>query len=188
MKLYLTVISVSIAIIASANIIAGYVWHYAIPATVLCAVLLFVLDATVAFIINKMPNRWFGVENRRFQVSERALDFYGRLNVRRWKEKVLELGWLGGFSKKEIKEPKNPEYIERFIIECNKGVVTHRLSYFIGLLTLFIFPPSIALPATVVNMLLNVLPTIVLRDNTPKLKSLLSHMRAMQEREKEYRR
>jgi hypothetical protein len=100
--------------------------------------------------------------------------------VRRWKDKVWELGGLGGFSKKSLKEPTNPKYIEKFIIECNKGVVTHRLSYPIGFLAMLTVDGlcafTIALPIAVVNVFLNVLPTLVLRYNTPLLQKLLSRM------------
>ena len=134
-------------------------------------------DGTIAIVINKMPDRWFGVENPLYHVSEREEKLYKKLKVRLWKDKVWELGGLGGFSKKEIKEPGNPKYVERFIIECNKGVLTHRLSYPVGFLAMFTLPSpyalTIALPVAVVNVFLNILPTMALRYNTPLLKSLL---------------
>jgi len=86
----------------------------------------------------------------------------------------------GGFSKKYLAEPDSPAYIERFIIECNKGVLTHRLSYPIGFLPMLCIPNvcafSIALPVAVVNVFLNILPTLALRYNTPKLQILLTRM------------
>ena len=88
---------------------------------------------------------------------------------------------LGGFSKKHCTDPSNPEYIERFIIECNKGVLTHRLSYpagFLAMLTLTGVPVfTVALPVAIVNVYLNILPTLALRYNTPKLKLILERLR-----------
>ena len=133
MKLYLTLITIAMAIIAGVNIaLQTAAWYYAVIAVIWCTALQFGLDGIIAIIISKLPNSWFGVDNSHFEVSpvERAL--YKKLKVKKWKDKVWELGYLGGFSKKELKAPKDPEYIERFIIECNKGVVTHRLGYFIG--------------------------------------------------------
>ena len=128
-----------------------------------------------------MPDRWFGAENPLYHVSETEKRLYKKLRVRLWKDKVWELGGLGGFSKKRVKEPDNPEYIEKFIIECNKGVLTHRLSYPIGFLAMLTLPGvcafSIALPVAIVNLFLNVLPTLALRYNTPKLKSMLKRLR-----------
>ena len=91
------------------------------------------------------------------------------------------LGGLGGFSKKKLKNPDDPEYIEKFIIECNKGMVTHRLAYPIGFLAMLTFPNicalTIALPIAIVNLFLNILPTLALRYNTPMLASLLKRLK-----------
>ena len=89
-------------------------------------------------------------------------------------------GILCGFSKKKLLEPSNPQYIEKFIIECNKGVATHRLSYPIGFLAMLtlsgVCPFTIALPVALVTLFLNILPTLALRYNTPKLKAMLKRM------------
>jgi hypothetical protein len=178
MKLYLSVIGVAMLVISAANIATGVAsWYYAILAVVWCTALQFALDGLIAIAINKLPGGWFGVDNRLYHVTRCERNLYKALRVRLWKDKVWELGGLGGFSKKEIKEPGNPKYIERFIIECNKGVLTHRLSYPVGLLAMFTLPSpyalTIALPVAVVNLFLNILPTMALRYNTPLLKSLL---------------
>ena len=66
-------------------------------------------------------------------------------------------------------------------MECNKGMLTHRLSYPIGFLPMVLFSDvgafSIALPVAVTNLVLNILPTIALRYNTPKLRLVLERMR-----------
>lgn len=178
MKLYLWIIGVAAVIISSLNIIFKVAaWYYVIIAVIFCAALQFVLDISIALLVRLSPDRWYGIDNPCFKVSERAKKIYKVLKVRHWKDKVWELGGLGGFSKKRLKEPNNPDYVKKFIIECNKGVVTHRLSYPIGFLAMLMLPgiPSltIALPVAIINLFLNVLPTIVLRYNTPKLKSKL---------------
>ena len=152
--------------------------YYVIIAVIFCTALEFALDGSVAIVVNKiLPESWFSIDKRAFEVSEREKKLYKKLKVRLWKDKVWELGGLGGFSKKNLKEPENPEYIERFIVECNKGVVTHRASYFVGfsvMLTLPVIPAlTIALPVALVNLYLNILPTLALRYNTPMLKSVL---------------
>lgn len=181
MKLYLSIIGIAMTVIAAVNLAFGTAsWYYVILAVIFCTALCFALDGGVAWIINKMPDRWFGVENRFYRVSETEKKLYKKLKVRRWKDKVWELGGLGGFSKKVLKEPNNPAYIEKFIIECNKGVLTHRISYPLGFLTMLTLTPlcalTIALPVAIVNLYLNILPTLALRYNTPKLKSMLQRM------------
>ena len=182
MKFYLTVIGIAMLIISVINIILGTAtWYNIIILVVVCTALQFALDGIIAIIINKMPDKLFGAENPLYNVSESEKTFYKKLKVRSWKDKVWELGGLGGFSKKNLSNPSSPEYIEKFIIECNKGVLTHRLSYPIGFLPMLFIPNiyafSIALPVAVVNLFLNILPTIILRYNTPKLKMMLQRMK-----------
>ena len=62
MKLYLSIIGIAVAIISAVNIACGTApWYYIIIATLWCAALQFGLDGLFAILINKMPDRWFGV-------------------------------------------------------------------------------------------------------------------------------
>ena len=185
MKLYLGVIGIAMLVISIINILLGTAtWYYIIIAVIWCTALQFALDGLIAIAINKMPDRWFGVNNRLYHVTQKEKNLYKKLKVRLWKDKIWELGGLGGFSKKKLKEPDNPKYIEKFIIECNKGVLTHRLSYPIGFLVMLTLSGdcifTIALPVAVVNLFLNVLPTMALRYNTPMLKAILTRMERKQ--------
>lgn len=182
MKLYLTTIGIAMLIIAAVNLSIGSApWYYILIAVVWCTALQFAIDGSLAFLINKLPNRWFGADNPLYSVSETEKKLYRKLRVKFWKDNVWELGGLGGFSKKHCTEPSNPEYIERFIIECNKGVLTHRLSYpagFLAMLTLTGLPTfTVALPVAIVNVYLNILPTLALRYNTPKLQAILKRLK-----------
>ncbi len=181
MKLYLSTIGIAMAVIAAINILLETASPlYIIVALIWCVVLQFALDGAIAILIRLMPDKHFGVDNPIFCVSERSEKMLRRMKVRNWKDKVWELGGLGGFSKKNLADPKSPAYIEKFIIECNKGVVTHRLSYPIGFLAMLTLNGvtvfTIALPVAIVNLYLNILPTLILRYNTPMLKKLLSRM------------
>ena len=181
MKLYLGIIGAAMLVISVCNILLDTAeWYYIIIAVIWCTALQFALDGFIAIAINKMPDSWFGVSNRLYHVTQKEKNLYKKLKVRLWKDKIWELGGLGGFSKKELKEPDNPQYIEKFIIECNKGVLTHRLSYPIGFLAMLTLSGvcsfTIALPVAIVNLFLNVLPTMALRYNTPMLKAILARM------------
>ena len=185
MMLYLGVIGIAMLVISIINILLGTAtWYYIIIAVIWCTALQFALDGLIAIAINKMPDRWFGVNNRLYHVTQKEKNLYKKLKVRLWKDKIWELGGLGGFSKKKLKEPDNPKYIEKFIIECNKGVLTHRLSYPIGFLVMLTLSGdcifTIALPVAVVNLFLNILPTMALRYNTPMLKAILTRMERKQ--------
>ncbi len=181
MKLYLSVIGVAMAITSVFNILfETAAWYYIILAVIWCTALQFGLDGSIAILINKMPDKWFGVDNRLYHVTQAEQKLYKKLKVRLWKDKVWELGGLGGFSKKHFKDASDPMYIEKFIIECNKGVLTHRLSYPVGFLAMLTLPNicalTIALPIAIVNVFLNILPTLALRYNTPKLQFILKKM------------
>ena len=182
MKLYLSIIGMAMGIISAFNIAFGMAaWYYVIASVAWCTALCFALDGGIAILINKMPDGWFGVDNPHFNVSNREKELYKILRVRLWKDKIWELGGLGGFSKKRLLEPENPEYVEKFIIECNKGVLTHRLSYPIGflpMLTMFnVCSFTVALPVAAVNLFLNILPTLAIRYNAPKLHTLLKRLK-----------
>ena len=132
-----------------------------------------------------MPNKWFSMDNKHYHVSKRAQAFYEKLQIRKWKDKVWELGGLGGFRKNKLSQPTNSEYIERFIVESHKGILTHRIGYFVGFLGIFIFPLKYALgigiPVAIVNLILNALPVMILRYNIPKLKLLHKRLKRTEE-------
>lgn len=188
MKLYLSVIGTAMFLISAVNIIFDTAaWYNVIVAVILCTVAQFALDGLIAIIINKLPDRYFAVDNPLYDVSKAEKRFYNKIKVRKWKDKVWELGGLGGFSKKKLVNPGSSEYIEKFIIECNKGVLTHRLSYPIGFLPMLFVPAlyayTIAFPVALVNLFLNILPTLVLRYNSPKLNSVLHRLKRNENKE-----
>lgn len=181
MKLYFSIIGGAMVLIAAVNLLLGTAaWYYILLAVILCTAAQFALDGLIAILINKLPDRLFAADNPLYAVSEGEKRLYKRLGVRRWKDKVWELGGLGGFSKRTLADPGSPAYIERFIIECNKGVLTHRLSYPVGYLTMLLTTGlcayTVALPVATVNLFLNILPTLILRYNTPKLQAMLKRL------------
>ena len=93
MKLYLSIIGIAMAVISTVNIVFETApWYYVIIAVIFCTALQFALDGLIAILINKMPDAWFGVNNRLYRVSEWERELYKKLKVRRWKDKVWELG------------------------------------------------------------------------------------------------
>jgi glycosyl-4,4'-diaponeurosporenoate acyltransferase len=190
MKLYLSVIGIAMLLISAANVALGMASPQdALMMVTWCTALQFAMDGLIAILINKMPDDWFGVDNPLYRVSQAEKKLYKKLKVRRWKDKVWELGGLGGFSKKNLNDPGNPSYIEKFIVECNKGVLTHRLSYPVGFLAMLTlaepFDMTVALPVALVNLFLNILPTLALRYNTPKLQAVLRYLQKNEQRAQE---
>lgn len=186
MILYLSVVITAVIAISGLNIWLGtpvfnYSAWFVIGAVVATTIFQIVIDGIFAIIVNKMPNKWFSIDKKCFQVSKKEQKFLEKLKIRKWKDKVWELGGLGGFRKNKIISPDDPKYIETFLIESNKGITTHRIGYFAGFLGVFLFPLKyalvIGLPVALVNLFLNILPTLVLKYNIPKLNAVLSRLK-----------
>lgn len=133
------------------------------------------IDGIFAFLCNQIPAKWVK-DKKFFNVSKGEQRLYERLGIRAWKDKSLELGGLGGFSKAKINDPNNPEYIERFLVESYKGEIDHIVGMIAGFTVIFIFPLKFAwfvgVPVAIVNAAINYMSVMILRYNTPKLKTL----------------
>ena len=176
MSLYLSIIGCIVLVLYFVNIIFDLVAfsNVTILIIILGGVLLEVaIDGLIAILIHLLPTKWFEINKRFFNVSSRERKFYEKIKIRKWKDKVVELGSLGGFSKSELKSSTDINYIKQFIIESNKGVVNHLFGCVAGFLILWLFPSNcllcISLPIAIANLLLNIPSTFILRYNTPKL-------------------
>lgn len=190
MTLLLWIVIPAMIIIASMNIIflassMGVQPWFFVVAVIGSTIYQVAVDGLFAFVCNKIPAKW--VRNKRFfNVSKGEQKFYEKLGIRVWKDKVLELGGMGGFSKSKIDDPNSPEYIEQFLIESYKGEIVHIVGMIAGFSVIFVLPLkfawSIGVPIAIVNVIVNMMSTMILRYNTPKLKTL--HKRAQRNMEK----
>ena len=182
--LYLVIILVGMILISGLNIIFNSFldWHYIILATILFVIASVIVDGIVAFLIRRLPYKWLNSESKFFEVSKKELRFYEKIGIKKWKDLVPELGGFTSFHKNKIVDPHNNEYLERFVLEVNYGIVIHLVSFFTSFLILFIdyqmFTTSlvwltIGLPVAIINAILIVLPTFILRYNLPRLKMLI---------------
>ena len=177
MILYLSIILVYVVFLSAINVGCGFNSippSYTILIIFIAPVIEIIIDGLVAVLVHSLPNKWFEIDSKFYKVSDRERKFYEKIKIRKWKDKVVELGSLGGFSKKEFKSGNDIEYIKKFLIESNKGVVNHILSCIAGFLIIWIYSPfdcvfSISLPIAIMNLILNIPSTFILRYNTPKL-------------------
>ena len=180
MILYLTVISLSAAVIALGNLLLhSPAAQWGIFPTVLLVALevaaVILLDGLEALLIRRLPERYFEAERPVFAVSPAERRLWRALGVRRWCDKIPELGGFSGFHKDRVREPKNSTYLARFLLESNYGVAIHLANALSGLLLLAILPKItlwVALPVACVNCILSLLPLGALRYNAPALLSL----------------
>ena len=177
MKLYLLIISVAGAIIFALNCL--------VTPTLLCLILvtsailgLIILHGAGAGITYSL-RRFISPKRKYYNVSNKERKFWERLGVRKFKDHLPDLGKLFvGFSKAKIADPKDIEYIKKYIHETCVGEVGHFVGALLGFLIMACMPINhfwltIALPCAIVNMVLAILPMIVMRYNRYKLTGLL---------------
>ena len=142
---------------------------------VLGVIALFLIDAAAAFFTRRLPEKWFAPEARLFTVKQSERKLYRKLKINSWKKYVPEWGCFTGFHKDKVRDPNSSAYIGRFLIESNYGVAGHiagAVAGFAIMLLPFFRPFAVALPLAAVNCFLGVLPTMILRSNTPSLRAL----------------
>ena len=136
-----------------------------------------VIDCIFATLVRWVfPKIWFSVDKRVFSAGKKERRFYEKIGIKKWKDKTLDLGSVTGFKKKTLQKTMDERYFERFIIECNYGVLVHVLCNVFGFVIL-IFCPSpfiftVGLPVAIVNLFLNSLSLFILRYNLPKLRAV----------------
>ena len=168
--LYLTIIIGGAIIIAIANTLVAF--SFKLLLTNLLAVAIGVIaiiaqDGIGALIIRRLtPRSWYLPERRFFNVSAKERKLYTKLKIKKWKDYVPELGMFTGFSKSELRDTESPEYLGRFLVESNYGVIIHIANAVLGFVIMFIpicSAPSIWIPIYVVNFILSILPVAILR-------------------------
>lgn len=103
------------------------------------------------------------INKKIYVCSRKEKQFYEKLKIRKWKEKVPEIGHFTGFRKNKVAEPKNPLYIQRFLNEICYGKLGHFVSVFTGFILLtisFILPNTFhyGLYIAIINGILNIFP------------------------------
>ena len=146
-------------------------------AVVLLVVIEIVIDIIFATIVRWiMPEKFFSIDKLYFSASKKEMRFYEKIGIKKWKDKALELGAVTGFRKNKLYSPNDNEYVKRFILEANYGIMVHVYCIIFGFLVMLanLFYPFIyvTLPIAIVNLVLNLLPIFILRYNLPKLHSL----------------
>ena len=130
------------------------------------------VDGLFAFLIRRLtPMKWYKPGRRIFSVSKKEKNFYNKIKIKSWKDKVPELGGFTSFHKNEFKTSSDSAYLERFIIESNYGVIIHLenalFGFLIMLIPCYLLPYShgfsVWFPVCAVNFVLSMLPVFILR-------------------------
>lgn len=190
-RYYLAVILGGPAILAVIAIFAGHMSPvFAFFAAYVTMLISFLLDTVVALIVRYLlPKRWLDGRLRFWRVHKAERRIYVRLGIRHWKDKIPEAGGLlVGFSKKHIAEPKNPEYLLKFLSETCYAECMHWISAIAGFAVIplsfsALLPFSehlffFGLPVAVINAILQILPILVQRYVRPFLLHAYNHYQA----------
>ena len=125
-----------------------------------------------------LPDKYFRVDHWMYKVSKTEQNFYKWLQVKKWKDISLELGILNHFPKNKI-HPKNIEYLEKFIMESNRGYLGHLLGIIFGTIAIFFLPQglifTIGIPLLIGNFVINYMSVAILRYNIPRLQIALKY-------------
>ena len=180
MIIYFIIISITLGYIALLNGLIGinlytYDWFFVIKITLLNILVIFLIDAFLAFVIHKLPLRWFDHRKKCFHIFKWERKFYEKIKIKKWKDHIPELGTLVNFRKNKVLEPNNNIYVQKFLTECCYGEMIHFLSIIFGILIIFIAPKYFLLlgfPVVVANAFINYLSFAILRYTRPKLLQL----------------
>ena len=192
--LYIITILISAILISTVNSLffasfLGMTIGEIILFTVLHIFAVVLLDAIFAFVIRKLPTKWFSKDGGIFKIRKWERRFYEKIGIKKWKDKIPEWGKLTSFSKSKLENPNDNTYISRFLLECRYGELIHLLGMIFGFLIIFILHPkyclNFAIPVAVINAFLNYPSYAILRYNRPKLLVLFERNKRLEERRKQ---
>ena len=192
MVLYLSVVFIGMVVITLCNYFFGNSGQDLLYISLLVLIATFlqiVIDLIFAGIIRWFfPKKWVSVDKIKvYCATKKEQIFYEKLGIKKWKDYVFELGALSGFRKNKLGDVNDLSYIERFIYEANYGILIHFACIIFGVAIIFICPKpfwwTVGLPITIINIVLNVLPTMILKYNLPKLHTLYKYNKRKLERE-----
>ena len=133
----------------------------------IATVSIFALDGLLALVIRRLtPQKWYSPDKKLFAVSKKERNFYNKLKIKLWKDKVPEWGGFTSFHKDKLESPSDNEYLRRFLIEANYGVIIHIANAVLGFFILFIpfcCAPGVWIPVFTVNFILSLMPVAILR-------------------------
>ena len=178
MMLYLAIIGIAVLLIAAiVSLAAATAFFPVLGWTALATAMVTLVDGLTATVCRLLPKDFVDPEKQIFQVSAKEKKFYEKLKIRKWKDRVPEIGQFTGFRKNKIDDPKSVEYLDRFLLEISYGEVGHVASCFTSYLILLLFPVyrlwvAVALPVATVSLLMNLPSLFILRYNSYKLRVL----------------
>lgn len=138
----------------------------------------------IAIIIRFLPKKWFDPDRKIYQVGDKERQFLLKIGIKKWKDKIPEMGQTVNFKKDKLQDANNAEYIQKFLVETCYAESLHISCLIFALLFAplsLIFIPSlyfwtVALPVACVYSIYNIPSILIQRYNRPRLKVQLKRL------------
>ena len=146
------------------------------------------------YLFKFIKRSWFDPNKKMFHVFKFEKKWYELIRVKKWKDKIPELGQaLIGFDKSKIQDPKDPKYLLMYLNENCRGDFDHLFCILWGWFSLFIvyfvvpFPYglTVGIPVAVISCTIHYLSLAILRYVRPKFLNLYNHQIKRQQKEKQ---
>ena len=129
------------------------------------------------------PKRWLNYQNRYFKIRDDEPEKFQKLKVKKWKDKVPEMGCAGGFAKDKLKS-LDQNYLAKFLKETCFAEILHNLAAIFGFTVLFFFPIKhyyFVLPMLFVNVFLHLLPCLIQRQTRYRLSKVYEFQKSKED-------
>ena len=191
--LYITIIFIGTLISALLGIFVGVPYAHVSESRVFAIIIisllvLVIIDAVCALFVRYcLPKKVFNPFLNCYNVGKNERRFYEKIRIRKWKDRIPEAGQLfANFSKTEVADMTNNDYVHKFMSETIYAEIMHWLSVIFSFLIIFIdlrLALTVGLPLVIGNMILNLMPVLVQRYNRPKLMVLYQRNERMKKKE-----
>lgn len=188
-RYYLLIVGIAAAIIILFNIFVGRPFIYGDLYSIgeifmwvaINIVVVFVFFGIISGITRLLPKKLFNPYNRNYKVTPKEMKFYDNIKIKKWKDKVPEMGqYLTSFGKTKIDNPNDPKYMYTFIEETCYAEVMHSIAAVLGYLIILMMWPieycwCFGIPVAFVAMFLHLFPVMIQRYNRSKLIKIYEH-------------
>ena len=138
----------------------------------------------VAIIIRMLPRKWFNPNRKIYQVGDKERQFLLKIDIKKWKDKIPEMGQTVNFKKDKLQDANNAEYIQKFLVETCYAESLHISCAVLAIIFAFIsllFMPNlfvwtVSLPVAIVYSIYNIPSILIQRYNRPRLKVQLKRL------------
>ena len=188
-KNYLILLGILLFIVGLVNTIIAIfnpwieIWRIWVICITHC-IFIIALDALFATLTHALPAKWFEPDKKIYQVKKGEVKFLEAIGIKKWKNWVPETGEFAGFKKDHLYEEGSPEYIHTFLVETCYAEWVHYAMMLPSIIDLFMGPTYYIVPFFIwfglINIFLNLLPSLIQRYVRPKLYRYYLHMRKTQ--------